>query len=90
VAGIPLHELSQTAQTAWSRLRDRLLSAMGNDVVAMWAHGGTTSLDGPARDGDLDTHVVLSRRPDQETARRLPRIGGRMPYPAGPDTERLG
>jgi hypothetical protein len=71
MGGIPLHAVREPAQTAWSRLRDRVLSVMGDDVVAMWAHGGTTSVDGPARHGDLDTHVILSRRPDQGSARRI-------------------
>ena len=71
MAGVPLQEVHERAQRAWSDLRDRLLSVLGNDLVAMWAHGGTTSVDGPARDGDLDTHVILSRRPDEGTARRI-------------------
>ena len=37
----------------------------------MWGHGGTTSAGDPAHDGDLDTYVVVSRRPDKATAGRI-------------------
>lgn len=70
-AGIPLREVRQSAQIAWSHLGDELLSIVGDDLVGMWAHGGTTSVDGPANDGDLDTHVILMDRPDERTARRI-------------------
>jgi hypothetical protein len=71
MAGIPLHDIPQKAQAAWVGLRDQLLSVLGDDLVAMWAYGGTTSGSDPAHDGDLDTHVILSRRPAQEAARRI-------------------
>jgi hypothetical protein len=59
------------AQAAWSDLRDRLRSLLGGDLVAMWAHGGTTSVGDPPHAGDLDTYVILARRPDEETERRI-------------------
>ena len=34
----------------------------------MWAYGGTTAVDDPAHAGDLDTYVVISRRPGEATA----------------------
>ena len=34
----------------------------------MWAYGGTMAVDDPAHAGDLDTYVVISRRPDEATA----------------------
>lgn len=71
MGGIPLREIREPARTAWSRLRDRLQSVLDDDLVAMWAHGGSISLDEPAHHGDLDTHVVLARRPDRGTARRI-------------------
>jgi len=74
--GVRLHGVPEPARTAWSALRDRLLSLLGDDLVAMWAHGGTTSVGGPAHDGDLDTHVILSRRPDRGTARRIEEAHG--------------
>jgi hypothetical protein len=52
-------------------LRDELLAVLGDDLVAMWAHGGTISVDDPPHTGDLDTHVIVARRPDERTARRI-------------------
>lgn len=42
-----------------------------DDLVAMWAHGGMTVEGDPPHAGDLDTHVILARRPDDETVRRI-------------------
>lgn len=63
--------LPTTARTAWLALRDELRRILGDDLVAMWAYGGTVSIDDPARAGDLDTYVILSRRPDEATARAI-------------------
>ena len=71
MAGIPSHQLPDRAQAAWSELRDRLLSVLGDDLVAMWAYGGTVSVADPPHGGDLDTHVVVARRPDEGTTRRI-------------------
>lgn len=69
--GVPLRDLPPTAQAAWSDLRDRLRSGLGDELVAVWAHGGTTSIGDPAHGGDLDTYVIVSCRPDESTARRI-------------------
>ena len=69
--GVALDDLPLTAQAAWSDLRDRLRSGLGDDLIAMWAHGGTTSIDDPPHAGDLDTHVILARRPDEATIRQI-------------------
>lgn len=61
-------DLSPTARAAWSELRDVLRSTLGDELVAMWAHGGTTSIGDPAHAGDLDTYVILGRLPDVPTA----------------------
>lgn len=61
-------------QAAWWDLRDRLLSVLGDDVVAMWAHGGMTVGDDPPHAGDLDTHVILARTPDDASAGRIDEI----------------
>lgn len=71
MAGVSLRDLPPTAQAAWSELRDELRSVLGDEIVAMWAHGGTTSIGDPAHVGDLDTYVIVSRRPDEATARRV-------------------
>ena len=71
MAGLTLQDLPPTARAAWSDLRDRLRSALGEGLVAMWAHGGTTSVADPAHAGDLDTYVLVRRRPDEATIRRI-------------------
>lgn len=50
---VTLQDLPPAARAAWVDLRDRLRSALGDDLVAMWAHGGTTSVSDPAHAGDL-------------------------------------
>lgn len=71
MAGVPLRELPETARVAWSDLRDRLRTILGDDLVAIWAHGGTTSIGDPPHVGDLDTHVIVARRPDEPAVRRI-------------------
>lgn len=71
VAGISLEQLPPSARAAWSDLRDRLQATLGDNLVAVWAHGGTTSIGDPAHRGDLDTYVILARRPDASTARQI-------------------
>lgn len=71
MGGASLRDLPPTAQAAWSELRDELRSALGDELVAMWAHGGTTSIGDPVHAGDLDTYIILSRRPDEPTARQI-------------------
>ena len=56
---------------AWVSLRDHLRTILGNDLTAMWAHGGSTSVGDPAHDGDLDTYILVSRQPEVVVARRL-------------------
>ena len=71
MAGVTLDQLGETARTAWLSLRDELTTLLGDDLVAIWAHGGTTAVgDGPHR-ADLDTYVILARQPDEETAQRI-------------------
>jgi hypothetical protein len=44
MASIPPLELGaipQPASRAWDRLRDELLTILGDDLIAIWAHGGT-------------------------------------------------
>ena len=68
VAGIPTQDLPIPARTAWLTLRDELRQILGDDLVAMWAHGGTISVEDPPHGGDLDTYVILTDRPDDVTA----------------------
>jgi hypothetical protein len=68
---VPLDEIPEVSRIAWSRLRDELHGILGADLVAVWAYGGMTFPDRPLRSGDLDTHVVVERSVDEETARRI-------------------
>jgi hypothetical protein len=68
VAGIPLDKIPDSARTAWLALRDELRRILRDDLVAMWAHGGTVAVDDPAHAADLDTYVVISRQPDEATS----------------------
>lgn len=71
MTGATLDQLGETARTAWLSLRDALTTLLGDDLVAIWAYGGTTAVaDGPHR-ADLDTYVILARQPDEETAQRI-------------------
>ena len=71
MAGVPIDELPAVARTAWLSLRDALLGILGHDLVAIWAHGGTTAIEDPPHAADLDTYVILSRKPDEKTAGRI-------------------
>ncbi len=71
IPGIPLDRLPTAARTAWLALRDELQGLLQDDLVAMWAYGGTTAVDDPAHNADLDTYVILARRPDDVTARAI-------------------
>ncbi len=71
MVGVPLGDLPPIAQAAWSDLGDRLRTVLGDELVAIWAHGGTTSSGDPPHAGDLDTYVILSHGPDEPTTRRI-------------------
>jgi hypothetical protein len=68
---ITLDDVSDQARTAWTRLRDELETILGDDLVAMWAHGGTIAAGRLPRAADLDTYVIVNRRPDEATAQRI-------------------
>jgi hypothetical protein len=70
-SGVALDKIPPTARVAWTRLRDQLQGILGDDLVAIWAYGSTIVPERPLRSADLDTHIVLKRRPDQQTARRI-------------------
>lgn len=71
VTGVQLQQLGETARTAWVSLRDDLTTILGDDLVAIWAYGGTTAAGTTPHRGDLDTYVILARRPDDATAHRI-------------------
>ena len=54
-------------------MRDGLLDILGDDLIALWAHGGT--LASPEwRGADLDTYAILVRRPDAATVQAIKRL----------------
>ena len=68
---VTLDDVADAARTAWNRLRDELRAILGDDLVALWAHGGTIAAGRQPRAADLDTYVILNRRPDEATAERI-------------------
>jgi len=68
---VTLEQVPEVARNAWTRLRDELEAILGNDLVAMWAYGGTTAVEGPPRSADLDTYVILRRPIDEQTAQTI-------------------
>jgi len=66
-------QVPDPARTAWLRLRDGLRDALGDDLVAMWAHGGTLASRKP-RDADLDTYVIVARRPAASTVEAIEHV----------------
>ncbi len=63
-------QIPEPARTAWLRLRDGLRDILGDDLVAIWAHGGTLASSEP-RQADLDTYVIVARRPDAAAVQRI-------------------
>jgi hypothetical protein len=82
---VSLDEIPQVARTAWTRLRDELRKILGNDLVALWAHGGTTFPDRPRRSGDLDTYAVLDHLPGESTWRSIDEAHALIAREAGVD-----
>jgi streptomycin 3"-adenylyltransferase len=66
-------QVPEPARTAWLRLRDGLRDILGDDLVAIWAHGGTLASTQP-RQADLDTYVIVARRPDATTVQAIGRL----------------
>ena len=71
MAGIALEKVPLAARAAWLALRDELNGILRDDLVAIWAYGGTIAVGDPAHVADLDTYVILSRRPDDATVRAI-------------------
>ena len=68
---VTLDDVADAARTAWNRLRDELRAILGDDLLAMWAYGGTIAAGRQPRAADLDTYVIVNRRPDEATAQRI-------------------
>jgi hypothetical protein len=70
-ASVPLEQLPEPARIAWTGLRNELEAILGDDLVAMWAYGGTVAIGGPPRPADLDTYVIVRRPIDDQTAETI-------------------
>lgn len=70
-SGIGRRRLPDAARAAWERLTHALATTIGDDLVAVWAHGGTTAIDDPPHRADLDTYVIVARRPNEATAEQI-------------------
>ena len=57
-------------------MRDELLAILGDDLDALWLHGGTTFPDRPSVPGDLDLFAVVARATPDE---RQPAVWGAQP-----------
>ena len=64
---IALETVREVARRAWIQLHDELLRVIGDDIVAIWAFGGTVSAPPDSPMGDLDTFTVLRRPLDEES-----------------------
>jgi hypothetical protein len=70
VVTVSIDDVPDPASAASLRLRDELLAILGDDLVALWLHGGTTFADRPAHPGDLDLcGVIASVTPAERTPR---------------------
>ena len=77
---IAIGDIPDAAASASLRLRDELLAILGDDLVGMWLHGGTTFADPPVRPGDLDICVVVANvTPDERSPRLWRRDPGSTP-----------
>jgi hypothetical protein len=83
--GVPIGALPEHARAAWLALRDELRRILGDDLVAIWAHGGTTVVADEAHAADLDTYVIVGRRPDAATAVAVEEVHVRLARDHGID-----
>jgi hypothetical protein len=82
---VPLEQLPEVARRAWTRLREELLAILGDDLIAIWAYGGTTAVEGPPRSADLDTYVIVRRSLDPRTAQAIEDIQAAIAGQTGVD-----
>jgi hypothetical protein len=68
---VSIDDLPVVARSAWLELREELRRILGDDLIAIWAYGGTTAVGDEPHAADLDTYVILARAPDAETALKI-------------------
>ena len=78
MTSLPPESLPPAARIACETLKERLQEALGPELVALWAYGAQTFPDVPTRPGDIDTHALLSHKPDIKTAALIDEIHDRI------------
>ena len=68
---VPLEALPEPVGAACGDLRRRLLSVLGEDLVALWVYGAVTFDDRSRRLGDVDTHAVVRAPLAPQAARAI-------------------
>jgi hypothetical protein len=68
---VSLDQLPASAAAVWVRLRDELLTILGDNLVALWAYGARTFPEPPLSLGDHDTYGVLRGNLDNATGERI-------------------
>ncbi len=73
---VSIDDIPAPAAAASHKLRDAVLSILGDDLVGMWLHGGTTFPDRPRKPGDLDICAAVDGIAAEE---RDPGVWGNQP-----------
>ena len=68
---VSIDELPDVARGAWLDLARALKAILGDDLIAVWAHGGSTRIEDEPHAGDLDTYVILARDPGVASTRAI-------------------
>ena len=71
MAPVSLDQLPPAARQAWISLAAELHRILADDLVAAWAHGGTTSVAEEPHPADLDTYVILARPPSPSSVEAI-------------------
>lgn len=71
MSSVPVEGLPAAARAAWLELRDELRQILGDNLVAVWAHGGTAAAGDDPHPADLDTYVILAHAPSSEATTRI-------------------
>jgi len=69
---VSLDEIPETARVAGIRLRDELRVILAHDLVALWAHGGTTFSEATGDASSLQTTACRRLMGDSRLRRCYP------------------